>query len=51
MIAKADVLGRIAQDQEDYLLRIEIFEELYKKQDIWNDPQNFKSDLGKFLLF
>ncbi|SFW14093.1 AAA family ATPase [Chitinophaga sancti] len=41
MLAKADVLGRICQDQQELLYRIECFEELCKEQQCWGQAPYF----------
>lgn len=51
MFAKADVYGRICEDQGDLLTRIEIFEEICKENGVWDSPYEFPSDLGKYLYF
>ncbi|WNJ19849.1 AAA family ATPase [Pontibacter sp. G13] len=48
MLAKADVMGRICRDQEELLLRIELFEELCREHDCWGKPRTFASDYGRF---
>ena len=50
MLAKADVLGRICEDEEDLLLRIALFEELCKEHDCWGKAYKFASDYGRFLF-
>ncbi len=49
MLAKADILGRICQDQEEILLRIELFNELCKEQQCFGAPRAFESDYGRYL--
>ena len=49
MLAKADVLGRICEDAEDMLLRIDLFKELCLEHDCWGKPKEFKSNYGRFL--
>jgi len=49
MLAKADILGRICQDAEDILFRIELFNELCKENKCFGTPRNFKSNYGRFL--
>ncbi|MCI5056134.1 MAG: AAA family ATPase [Flavobacteriales bacterium] len=48
MLAKADVMGRICQDKEDILLRIELFSELCKENNCWGQPYEFRSNYGRF---
>jgi predicted kinase len=49
MLAKADILGRICEDQEEILLRIALFQELCKEQQCFGSPRTFKSNYGRFL--
>lgn len=51
LLAKADVLGRICADQEDILLRIDLFNELCKEHDCWGQAWKFASEYGRFLFF
>jgi predicted kinase len=51
MLAKADALGRICQDQADLLYRIELFKELCIENDCWGKPKAFASDLARFEYF
>lgn len=50
-IAEADVKGRICEDKEDLLYRIEMFRELAKEQDCWDKAKVFPSNLAKFEYF
>ncbi|TAJ12035.1 poly(A) polymerase [Marinilabiliaceae bacterium JC017] len=50
MLAKADVLGRSTHEQEDILLRIELFNELCKENNCFGEKKNFKTDYGRFLF-
>ena len=49
MLAKADVLGRICRDQQDILLRIDLFRELCEENGCWGKARNFASDYGRYL--
>lgn len=49
MLAKADILGRICSDQEEILLRIELFNELCKENKCFGKPRTFESDYGRYL--
>lgn len=49
MLAKADVLGRICKDQEETLLKIELFNELCVENDCFRKPRYFKSNYGRYL--
>ena len=49
MLAKADILGRICQDQEEILLRIELFKELCEENMCFGEKRKFESDYGRFL--
>jgi len=51
MLAKADALGRICQDQKDLLYRIELFEAFCHEQNCWNQPRQFASDMAKYIYF
>lgn len=51
MLAKADVLGRICQDQAELLLKIELFKELCKEKDCFGQAKVFPSNYGRFLYF
>ena len=51
MFAKADAIGRSCADLDSLLLRIEIFEEICKDHSVWDEPYEFKSELGQFLYF
>ncbi len=51
MLAKADVLGRICQDQNDLLYRVDTFKEFCIEQDCWNGAKVFANALSKFLYF
>lgn len=49
ILAKADVLGRICEDQEDILLKIDLFKELCIENDCFGKKRQFKSDLSRYL--
>ncbi|MEK6479690.1 AAA family ATPase [Catalinimonas sp. 4WD22] len=49
MLAKADVLGRICKDQEEILLRIELFNELCRDNKCFGIQRAFQSDYGRYL--
>lgn len=49
MLAKADVLGRICNDKEDILLRIDLFKELCLENDCFGKPRTFKSSYARYL--
>lgn len=51
MLAKADVLGRICNDQDDLLYRIDCFEAYAKEQACWGETYPFASDLARFTYF
>ncbi len=51
MLAKADILGRICQDADDILMKIELFKELCKENDCLGKRREFKSDYGRYLYF
>ena len=50
MLAKADILGRICNDQDDILLRIALFEELCIEHECFGVPRKFASKYGRFLF-
>lgn len=49
MLSKADVLGRICEDQEEMLLKIALFEELCKEHHCFGRARSFPSAYGRFL--
>lgn len=49
MLATADVLGRICEDQKEILLKIDLFKELCIENDCYDNPRAFPSDYGRFL--
>lgn len=49
MLSKADILGRICEDEEEQLLKIELFKELCIENDCWEKPKEFKSNYGRYL--
>lgn len=49
MLAKADILGRECKDQEEILLRIDLFKELCKDNQCFGKPRNFESNYGRYL--
>jgi len=51
ILATADVLGRTCQDQDEILLKIELFEELCKDNECYTNPKEFQSNYGRFLYF
>jgi predicted kinase len=51
MLARADVLGRICQDQQELLYRIDLFTEFCKEQGCWEQAFQFPSDLSRFSYF
>ena len=51
MLAKADMLGRICQDQNEMLYKVKLFEEFCKEQNCWGEPKTFGSNLGKYEYF
>lgn len=44
LLARADMLGRICDDQEEMLYRIACFEEYCKENECWESPRKFESD-------
>jgi predicted kinase len=51
MLAKADALGRICEDQADLLYRIELFKALCIENDCWGKPKAFASNYARFEYF
>lgn len=49
ILAKADILGRICQDQEELFLKIELFNELCKDNNCFGVKRKFESDYGRYL--
>lgn len=44
LLAKADMLGRICNDQDEMLYRIDCFEAYCREQDCWGKPKVFESE-------
>jgi predicted kinase len=51
ILAKADALGRICNDQSELLYKISLFEELCREQDCWGKPKVFANGLARFQYF
>jgi len=51
LFAKADIIGRIAEDSDDMMMRVELFEELCKENDCYGQARKFKSELGRRYYF
>lgn len=51
LLARADVLGRICLDQEDILLKIDLFDELCKEHNCFDQSRQFASDYGRYQYF
>lgn len=51
LFAKADIIGRIANDNDEMLMRVELFEELCKENKCFGKPRRFKSNLGQRFYF
>jgi len=51
MLAKADILGRICQDADEILLKIDLFEELCVENNCFGKQKDFKSNYGRFHYF
>lgn len=51
ILARADVLGRICDDQADLLYRVDLFEEFCREQDCFGKPYPFASNLTRFQYF
>ena len=50
-LATADVLGRVCQDQEDILMKIELFNELCNDNQCFIKSKDFSSNYGRYLYF
>ena len=50
ILAKADVLGRICQDSDELLDKIEWFELECQTYNCFNKPKEFKSNLGRYMF-
>ncbi|WP_299276500.1 AAA family ATPase [uncultured Psychroserpens sp.] len=51
LLAKADILGRICLDQDEILLRIELFNELCRDNKCFGNQRNFPSNYGRYIYF
>jgi len=51
LLARADVLGRICDDQEELLGKISLFEELCREYNCLESPRNFPSAHSRFEYF
>lgn len=51
MLAKADVSGRICNDADELLYKIDLFKELAIEYDCWDKPKQFANNLSKFQYF
>ncbi|NQZ69696.1 MAG: AAA family ATPase [Lentisphaeria bacterium] len=49
ILAKADILGRICDDQENILLKIELFNELCKENDCFAKEKKFSSNYARYI--
>jgi predicted kinase len=47
ILARADVLGRICEDQEEWLYRIDCFEEFCKEHHCWGTERSFENAVAK----
>jgi len=47
LLARADMLGRICNDQEEMLYRVDCFEEFCKENKCWGNPRQFASEEAK----
>ncbi|MEM6726755.1 MAG: AAA family ATPase [Bacteroidota bacterium] len=50
-LVKADILGRICNDQEELISRLDFFREYAEEQQCNQGPYPFPSDLGRFIYF
>jgi putative nucleotidyltransferase with HDIG domain len=51
LLARADALGRICNDQAELLYRIGLFEALCQEQDCWGQPKTFQTPHARFHYF
>lgn len=49
LLSKVDVLGRLCEDKDDLLLKIELFKELCIENDCFGKKRQFKSDYSRYL--
>ncbi|KIO74876.1 poly(A) polymerase [Pedobacter lusitanus] len=47
LLARADMLGRLCNDQEEMLYRIDCFEAYCREYDCWDSPRNFVNSEAK----
>lgn len=51
LLARADALGRVCDDQADLLYRIDLFEALCQEHDCWGKPKAFQTPNARFHYF
>jgi predicted kinase len=51
LLAKADVLGRVCDDAEEMLFRIDLFKELCLENHCFGKARKFPSNYGRYLYF
>jgi putative nucleotidyltransferase with HDIG domain len=51
ILAEADVRGRICQDQEDLLDKVDLFRDFLEELNCIDQPFSFENDLAKFIYF
>jgi predicted kinase len=51
LFAKADILGRISEDKDEMIERVDMFQVLCEDNDCWGSPREFKSKLGRRYYF
>ena len=51
LLARADMLGRICNDQEEMLYRVDCFEEFCKEHQCWGNARAFVSAEAKMHYF
>ncbi|MBO9204899.1 MULTISPECIES: AAA family ATPase [Niastella] len=51
LLARADALGRVCNDQTDLLYRIDLFEALCQEYDCWGQPKAFQTPHARFHYF
>lgn len=51
LLAEADVMGRLCQDKQELLDRVELFREYCKEQGVWDGPWQFRDGHQRFMYF
>ncbi len=51
LLAKADMMGRICEDQADMLYRVDLFKELSEENECFQKPFSFQDSFSRFAYF